>query len=55
MVEKAQKSHGGVRSELKFVFCSEKVDQWNLIRAFTIQFRSCPMRFLDFSNHEKEL
>jgi hypothetical protein len=32
----------------------EKVDQWNPIRTSTIQSLYRPMRFLDFSNHEKE-
>jgi hypothetical protein len=50
---KAQKSHGA-RSELNSVFGLEKVDRWNPIRTSTIQFTSRPMRFLGFSNHEKE-
>jgi hypothetical protein len=50
--KKKQKSHGE-RSELNSVFGLEKVDRWNPIRTFTIQSRSCPMRFLGFSNHEK--
>jgi hypothetical protein len=49
----AQKSHGA-RSELNSVFGLEKVDGWNPIRTSTIQSRSRPMRFLGFSNHEKE-
>jgi hypothetical protein len=42
------------RSELNSVFGLEKVDQWNPIRTSAIQSRSRPMRFLGFSNHEKE-
>jgi hypothetical protein len=52
MVGNAQKSHG-VRSELNSVFGLEKVDQWNPIKISAIQSRSCPMQFLDFSNHER--
>jgi hypothetical protein len=52
MVGKAQKSHG-TRSELNSGFGLEKVDRWNPIRTSAIQSRSCPMRFLGFSNHEK--
>jgi hypothetical protein len=52
MVGKAQKSHRA-RSELNSVFGLEKVDRWNLMRTSPIQSRSCPMRFLCFSNHEK--
>jgi hypothetical protein len=52
MVRKAQISHGA-RSELNSVFGLEKVDPWNLIKTSAIQFRSRPMRFLGFSNHEK--
>jgi hypothetical protein len=52
MVGKAQKSYGA-RSELNSVFGLEKVDGWNPIRTSAIQSRSCPMRFLGFSNHEK--
>jgi hypothetical protein len=52
MVGKAQKSHGAT-SELNSVFGLEKMDQWNLIRTPSVQFRSCPMQFLVFSNHEK--
>jgi hypothetical protein len=52
-VWKSPKSHGA-RSELNSVFGLEKVDWWNPIRTSTIQSRSCAMRFLDFSNHEKE-
>jgi hypothetical protein len=51
MVGKAQKSHGA-RSELISVFGLEKVDRWNPIRTSSIQFRSRPMLFLGFSNHE---
>jgi hypothetical protein len=51
MVRKAQKSHG-VRTEQIYVFGLEKVAQWNSIRTFAIQFRSHPMQFLGFSNHE---
>jgi hypothetical protein len=51
MVGKAQKLHG-VRYELNSVFGLEKVDQWNSIRTSTIPSRSCPMRFLGFSNDE---
>jgi hypothetical protein len=36
------------------VFDLEKLDRWNTIRTSAIQSRSCPMRFLGFSNHEKE-
>jgi hypothetical protein len=35
------------------VFGLEKVDRWNPIRTFAIQFTSRPMRLLGFSNHEK--
>jgi hypothetical protein len=35
------------------VFHLEKVDWWNPIRTSAVQSRSCPMWFLDFSNHEK--
>jgi hypothetical protein len=52
MVAKAQKSHG-TRSELNSVFSLEKVDGWNTIRISSIQSKSCPMRFLGFSNHGK--
>jgi hypothetical protein len=52
MVGKSQKSHG-VRSELNSVFGLQKVDRWNPIRTSAIQYRSRPMRFLDFSYHEK--
>jgi hypothetical protein len=52
MVGKAQKSHG-VRSELNSVFGLEKVDRWNPIRTYAIQFRSRPMQFLGFSNRGK--
>jgi hypothetical protein len=31
----------------------ERVDQWNHVRTSAIQFRSLPMWFLGFSNHEK--
>jgi hypothetical protein len=53
MVEKAYKSHGA-RSELNSVFGLEKVDRRNPIRTYAIQSRSRLMRFLGFSNHEKE-
>jgi hypothetical protein len=43
------------RSELNYVFGLEKVDRWNPIRTSAIQSRSRPMRFLGFSNHEKEV
>jgi hypothetical protein len=33
--------------------CMAETDRWNPIRTSAIQFRSRPMRFLDFSNHEK--
>jgi hypothetical protein len=46
---------GGVRSELNSVFRLEKVDRCNPIRTSDIQSRSRSMRFLDFSNHEREL
>jgi hypothetical protein len=41
--------------EIWIEFCGRlgKVDQWNPIRTSAIQFRSRPMRFLGFSNHEK--
>jgi hypothetical protein len=52
MVGKAQKSHRA-RSKLNSVFGLEKVDRWNTIRISAIQSRSQPMRFLDFSKHEK--
>jgi hypothetical protein len=52
MVGKDQKSHG-TRSELNSLFGLEKVDRRNPIRTLAIQSRSRPMRFLDFSNHEK--
>jgi hypothetical protein len=52
MVGKAQKSQGA-RSELNSLLRLEKVDRWNPIRTSAIQFRSLPMRFLGFSNHEK--
>jgi hypothetical protein len=48
---KSPKSHG-TRPELNSVFCLQKVDRWNPIRTSVIQFRSRPMRFLGFSNHE---
>jgi hypothetical protein len=35
------------------VFGLAKVDQWDPIRISTIKFRSHPMQFLGFSNHEK--
>jgi hypothetical protein len=43
----------GARSELNSVFGLEKVDQWNPITTSAMQFRSRPMQFMDFSNHEK--
>jgi hypothetical protein len=52
MVGKAQKSHEA-RSELNSVFGLVKVDRWNPIRTFAVQSKSRPMRFLDFSSHEK--
>jgi hypothetical protein len=52
MVGKGQKSHG-TGSELNSVFGLGKLDQKNPIRTSAIQSRSRPMRFLDFSNHEK--
>jgi hypothetical protein len=52
MVRKAQKSHGA-RFKLNSVFGLEEVDWWNPIRTFAIQSRSRPMRFLEYSNHEK--
>jgi hypothetical protein len=52
MVGKAQKLHGA-RSELNSVFGLEKVGRWNPIRTSAIQYLSCPMQFLGFSNHEK--
>jgi hypothetical protein len=54
MVGKAQKSHGA-RSEL-YGGCSNVVPPINFFQAeYKIQFRSRPMWFLGFSNHEKEL
>jgi hypothetical protein len=53
MVGKAHKSHD-VRSELNSVFGLEKVDQRNPIRTSATHSRSRLMRFLGFSNHEKE-
>jgi hypothetical protein len=38
---------------LNSVFGLEEVGWWNPIRTSTIQLSSCPMRFLDFSYHEK--
>jgi hypothetical protein len=52
MIGKAQKSYG-TRSELNSVFGLETVERWNPIITSAIQFRSRPMRFLGFSNHEK--
>jgi hypothetical protein len=52
MFGKAQKSHGA-RSELDSVFGLEKMDWWNPIRIFAIQFRSHPMRFLGCFKHDK--
>jgi hypothetical protein len=52
MVGKAQKSYG-VKCESNSVLGLEKVDRWNPIRTSAIQSRSCPIRFLGFSNHEK--
>jgi hypothetical protein len=52
MVGKAQKSHG-TRSGL-YGGCSNGVPPIHFFQAeHRIQFRSCPMRFLGFSNHEK--
>jgi hypothetical protein len=52
MVGKAQKSHG-TRSEL-YGGCSNGVPPIHFSQAENrIQFRSRPMRFLDFFNHEK--
>jgi hypothetical protein len=53
MVGKAQKSHGA-KSELNSVFGLEKLDRWNPIRTSAIHSKSRLMRFLGFSNHEKE-
>jgi hypothetical protein len=53
MVGKAQKSHG-TRSELNSLFGLEKVDRWNPIRTSAVQSTSRTLRFLGFSNHEKE-
>jgi hypothetical protein len=51
MVGKAQKLHGA-RSEL-YVECSTGVPPIHFSQAkHRIQFRSRPMRFLGFSNHE---
>jgi hypothetical protein len=53
MVGKAQKSHGA-RSGL-YGGCSNGVPPIHFSQAeHRIEFRSCPMRFLGFSNHEKE-
>jgi hypothetical protein len=52
IVEKAYKSHRA-RSELNFVFGLEKVDWWNPLRTSTIQSRSRPIRYQNFSNHKK--
>jgi hypothetical protein len=52
MVGKAQKLHVA-RSELNSAFSLEKVDQWNPIRTFDIQSRTCPMQLLGFSNIDK--
>jgi hypothetical protein len=52
MVEKSQKLHG-VRSGL-YSGCSDGVPPIHFFQAeYRIQFRSRPMRFLEFSNHEK--
>jgi hypothetical protein len=51
--KKKQKLHGA-RSELNSVFCLGSVDRWKPIRRSAIQSRCSPMRFLGFSNHEKE-
>jgi hypothetical protein len=52
MVRKAQKSHGA-RSRL-YGGCSNGVQPIHFFQAeHRIQFRSCPIRFLGFSNHEK--
>jgi hypothetical protein len=52
MVRKAQKSHGA-RSGL-YGGCSNGVPPIHFFQAeHRIQFRSLPMRFLGFSNHEK--
>jgi hypothetical protein len=51
MVGKNQKSHGA-RTELNSLFDLENVDRWNPIRTSAIHFRSRPMRFLGFYNHE---
>jgi hypothetical protein len=53
MIRNAQKLHG-VRSKLNSMFSLEKMDWQHPLRTFAIQFRSHPMRFLDFSDHEKE-
>jgi hypothetical protein len=39
--------------ELNSVFGLEKLDRWDPIRTPAIQSRSCPIRVLGFSNHEK--
>jgi hypothetical protein len=52
MVEKAQKSHGA-RSELNSVFGLGKVNRWNPVKTSIIRYRTCPVRILSFSNHEK--
>jgi hypothetical protein len=52
MVGKAQKPHGA-KSELNSMFGWEKVDRWNPLRTFAIQWRSGFLRLLFFSNYEK--
>jgi hypothetical protein len=54
MVGKAQKLHGE-RSVL-YGGCSDGVPPIHFFETeHRIQFRSRPMRFMDFSNHEREL
>jgi hypothetical protein len=48
-----EKSRNLMGRDLNSVFGLEKVDRWNPIRTSIIQSRSCPMRFMGFSNHEK--
>jgi hypothetical protein len=54
MVGKAQKLHGA-RRKLNSVFRLEKVDHWNPIRTFAIQFRIAPCDFWAFPTMRREL
>jgi hypothetical protein len=52
MIGKAHKSHGAIYG--LYVGCSDGVAPIHFFQAeHKIQFRSRPMRFLGFSNHEK--